>query len=306
MARKDFVYPLSDDGIELLQNHFINLYDYRSWKYRLRVNNLVIENAEKFIEEFGDEELEGDEAYEMELALKTQGLADFYHVTETLFNLMYSFLKYEIPWIGMRHTTIGDIKSNLLQGKILKGELTAEEVRFLFYHRIEEDERIDPSVEFIQNYLKRMGEIFFETDDFYKEYKHGFRASVGKSNLSATREPTEDNEAFPLAGAEAVTYLKDEIVKETDEEKIVQLKNFTDGFNYERYREMAWINYTLIKNIFSVRRQLIKEEEESEGKVNLQLFPEETAEEFFKEFREEPYNFTMTIPGGEKELVVDK
>lgn len=64
----------------------------------------MIENTEKFIEEFGDDELEEEEAYEMELALKAQGLANFYHITETLFNLMYSYLNYEIPWIGMRHT----------------------------------------------------------------------------------------------------------------------------------------------------------------------------------------------------------
>lgn len=304
MARKNFIYPLSDSSVELLNRQFIQIYDYKSWLYRLRVNELIIENADGFIEEFGEEKLEDEGAYQMELALKAEGLANFYHITETLFNLMYSFLNYEIPWIGMRHTTVGDIKSNLLQGKILKEELTEEEVRFLFYHGIEEDERIEPSVEFIQNYLKEMGDIFFDTGDFYKEYKHGYRASVGKSSLSATREPTENNEPFSLGGSEAVTYLKDKDVEETEEEIFKQLKSITDGFNYDRYQEMSMINYTLIKNMFITRKELAKEEGDDE--VELQLFPELTVEELFKDIREEPFQFTMTIPGGKKQLKIER
>lgn len=300
---KDKVYPLSEKGFEMVNREFVNLYNYKHWFFRIKSLTMLIENMDEFLEESEDEELEDEDSYSFELALKTEVMATFFHTSETLLTLLISYRDYSVPWVGMKNVMTWDLY-NFVKDELREDEISEETLRKIFFFKVpEDDERLDESLDFVEGYLQEVGRVFMESD-FYNEYKHGLRLNTSKTALSIVPETGDDTQPVMQDAYEGVTTLKEEKFDENEDSEFYSLVLDTESFNYERYVEMCWVNYTLIKNIFSPRKTLASKDEAGELEAEYHFFHKESIDDFFQDYPEDNRGFSHSYPVGEKRGVI--
>ena len=284
-------YCISEDGIKRLNQFFTHNYNYKYWYLKLKTNDILLENAEAFIEKFGDAEFKEEAIEPYKLMLKSEIVISFYHMAEALFSLMITCKYSKVPWLSMKDIRFERI-CNYVRDEIISGKISDEDIRFLFYNGVIEEnakkKEIVESIAFIKEFLKRIGKLFLE-NDVYTEYKHGLRMMPFNSYIKITGEA--DNKNVLARQGTSHVYLSTKLIKKEGKEEQRLIEHKTVSFDYKLYLRLCIKIFQLMNNLFSTRQQ---GEKLKEGELlDVGVFNQEKIEETFKE---EPINsFTFTI-----------
>lgn len=101
-------YPLSDESLERINNEFFKAYDTNHWFFKIKMYETLLDSTEGFVEEFGDDELRERPIDEFQLAIQSEIVFTFFHITESLFSLL-AVCDSVIPWVEMKHIRVSEI-----------------------------------------------------------------------------------------------------------------------------------------------------------------------------------------------------
>lgn len=298
-------YPLEPDERVRLYREFVNYYDTDHWLHKIRTWDILLDNSETFINDFGGERIQESGVESFEKTIKSEIVFTFYHISESLFMLMAAFGSH-IPWIALKHLWVSDIE-DFYEEELLEGNVR-ENLRDLFYPDMkiteETTEPIEQSVAFIEEYLERMGERFFDRE-IYNEYKHGLRLSTGEGSIRITPENPEQSSGSFERGGITHSYLDTERLDVDEDGKWYQIYHVMEGFDYELYLDMCYINHLLIEQMVDIRRQIMNSDEEGEQEASVTLFNDFDVEEIFDYNHEKEWTFRVTYSLGDEVTSMD-
>lgn len=265
-------YALNEEDLNRINREFIRSYDFKYWLFQLKTNRILVENLDEFVEAFGDETLRDESVEEYKLALQSEVVYNFYHTTEALFSLFIANRVSYLPWRKMRHLGVGQI-CEFIRDVVLDDGLELEDIRFTFYRGTgenahEANEQLLESVEFIEQYLKTIGQWFLD-HDLYNEYKHGLRVLTSRESIRITDDET--GETVLTEDGTVHTYLQSEQIEKDGNDEIHQLIKVSEWFDYDLYHDLCMMNYHLIRQMFDSLQQNQREGDE-EGMIDVTLF----------------------------------
>lgn len=300
-------YPLREESIEEINKQFYSHYDTEHWFFKIKTYEMLLDNTEEFVEEFGDEEMQEKSIDSFHQAIESEIVFTFYHSAESLFMLM-TVCEGELPWLQMKHVRVSDI-ADLVRDIIIEQEWDDGELKQLFYPGATEHEGdeslINDSLEFIEEYLARMGERWLD-NDIYNEYKHGLRLSTGTAQIQLTPENSDGEENPPILEREGTThtYLDDEEVEREGSGVYHQISRVKSGFDYELYLQLCYLNYNLIDQIIQIRKARLDFEGEGETEVRSVSFDHLDIEDMFDYDAEKDWEFSVSYPAGDVLLTI--
>lgn len=275
-------YTLSEHSKKMINDYFMDMYDFKQWFFKVKTNVILLENTEKFVELLGDKEIKDENIESYKLTLKSEMVFTFYHMAESLFSLMYCVRYSELPWLAMKHLRFKEI-CNYVKDEIVTDKISDEDIRFIFYNGIFGDNakksEVQESIKFIRDFLKRMGAIFLD-NEIYMEYKHGLRIMTYNTSLSITPENVPNPKTHTLSSGTSHTYLKTALIKKNGKEENHSVSQRTIGFDYNLYVRLCCIILRLIDNLFNTRRQAKKLKPEE--KMLVVFFHKESINDIFK------------------------
>lgn len=290
-------YALSEEDKDRINREFFDSYDHKYWFYKLKTNQILVDNLEEFVDKLGGKVLQDESLEHLRLSLQSEAVYDFFHTTEALFSLFIANRVSHIPWRKMRHLGVSQI-CDFIRDVILDDGLTHEDIRYAFYrgtgeNALEENEELRESVEFIETYLKTVGTRFLD-NDLYNEYKHGLRVVTSRKSVTVTDEET--GKTVLNEDGTVHTYLQSEQIQKDGNDEIHQLIKATEWFDYEIYHELCQFNYYLIRQMFDSLRQNLRGGDE-EGMLDITLFDYDLEDLF----EDDEYRLTEThrYPVGE-------
>lgn len=293
-------YFASKESIEQINEFFTKQYDYKQWFFRLKTYDLLLgdSNLERFVNESNDDELKNEDLDRYKLALKSEIVFNFFHMTEALFSLMYACRRSPVPWIEMKSTRFKEL-CKYVNEEIVSGKISDEDIRFLFYNGVIGEEAkkeiVVKSIQFINEFLKRTGELFLEYGEIYNEYKHGLRLMTARSYISMTPEDMPDPKPILQLQGDAHIFLTTKLVKKEGNDEIHQIQQNTVTFDYKRYLRLSIYIYRLISDLFNTRRQ--KEKLKPGEPIEVGTFASEDLKEIFREDPGSKFKFSVTYPG---------
>ena len=101
-------YPLSERSIERLNQDFFRDYDTDHWFFKFKMYETLLENADEFMAEMGDDEFQEKSVESFHRAIESEIVFTFYHITESLFMLL-GVCNGKVPWVEMKHIRVRDI-----------------------------------------------------------------------------------------------------------------------------------------------------------------------------------------------------
>lgn len=282
---------VSKESIKEINDLFTDSYQFKHWFFKIKTYDLILENTEKFVEEFGDKELKIENIEAYRLTLKSEVVFTFFHMSEALFSLMYCSTYSKVPWLDMKKIRFKDlciyIKDKIVSGKVSDGDL-----RFIFFNGvIGEDAKKEPivdSIKFIREFLIRTGTLFLD-NDIYNEYKHGLRLMSTLSNLKFT----PDNSQKPIMdqSGTAHIFLTTKLISKKGKDEVHRIQKNVVSFDYQLYLRLCIKIYQLFDAIFITRRQMKRLNPGDLMKVV--LFDHEDLDETFKEDPSAYFSFAM-------------
>jgi len=289
-------YSIPPQSVDKLNEQFTKGYDYRQWFFKLKTNELVFENLEKFIEKFGDKELKEEPIKSYKLSLKAELVFTFYHSTEALFSLIICGTTSSVPWVSMQDIKVKGI-CDYIRGFVLKDKLTDEQIRFMFFNSVSTKDikrkEFVESIKFIREYLKRIGRLFLE-NEVYNEYKHGLRVMTTNAWLRIMPEKKNSKKPLLSRGGDSQVFLKLIEFHKEGKECFYRIEECTVSFDYKLYRRLSYMNYNLIKNIFSLRAQATKSKPGEQ--LTVDTFEKINVDELFKQKASNSFKFVISHP----------
>lgn len=278
-------------------------YDTDHWYYKIKTYDLLLENAEVFFEELGDEELNEKSVDGFHQAIESEIVFTFYHLSESLFMLM-GVCNSAAPWLEMKHIRVGDI-ADFIRDTVRDEDWEDGALKSIFYPNMrapeEHEGTMEESLDFIKEYLSRMSHRYLD-NDIYNEYKHGLRLSTSEASLRIAPEDEPGGEAGPVVfGREgtAHVYLEEEEVYREDSEVYHELKKVTSGFDYELFAQLCYINYLLIDQIVQIRQKGLQTEDDDEDRVSVNSFHDFDIDEIFDYDPQKVWEFKFSYPPGD-------
>lgn len=278
-------------------------YDTDHWFYKIKTYDLLLENAEEFFEEMGDEGLKEKSVDGFHQAIESEIVFTFYHITESLFMLMGA-CNSALPWLEMKHIKVKDIM-DFIRDTVRDEDWEEGALKAIFYPNMKEPEEyegtMEESLDFIEEYLSRMTYWYLD-NDIYNEYKHGLRLSTSESSIRIAPEDDPGGEAGPVVfGREgtAHVYLEEEEMHREDSEVYYKLNKVTSGFDYELFLQLCYINHLLIDQIVRVRRDASQEGDEGGGEVSVNTFHDFDIDEIIDYDAEKAWEFKFSYPSGD-------
>lgn len=290
------IYNISNDSKDKLNNYFSKNYDYMQWFYKLKTYDIVLENIEKFVNEFRDEELKKENIEQYKLALQAEVVFAFFHIAEALFSLMICMRNSQLPWLDMKTIRFEKI-CKYVRNEVITGNITDDDIRFLFYNGIFGDQakkkEIVQSIKFIKEYLKKMGTYFLD-NEVYNEYKHGSRVMTAKSSLNIAPANIEKTKPILSMTGNAHVFLQTEQIRKVGRKEYHRILQKTRSFDYKLYLRLCVYTFRLINNLFETRklRPKIKEGDQ----VNISTYHEEDITKIFEYNPEERFEFSFSYP----------
>jgi len=286
-----------------MNREFWRGYDTDHLFFKIKTYDLLLENADEFFEEIGDEELREKSVGGFHQAIQSEVVFSFYHITESLFLLM-GVCNSAVPWLEMRHIRVGEI-ADFIRDTVKDEDWEDGALKSIFYPNMrvpeEHEGTMEKSLNFIEEYLSRMSHRYLD-NDIYNEYKHGLRLSTSESSIRIAPEGEPVGEAGPVVfGREgtAHVYMEEEKVYKEDSEEYYELKKVTSGFDYELFVQLCYINYLLIDHIVRVRREDLQTEEDGEKQVSVNSFHDFDIEEIFDYDPQKVWEFKVSYPHGD-------
>jgi len=287
MAKKKTVRPLTSHHTEkFLYKFFIDFYNYNYWTYKARILQLIIENNEPFEILFKDEVLSKHPKDNVINSLKFEVYFTLFHSTEALFALIFGLMfnkKNLWFWISEYkfeeiNKLINQVSENGIES-FAKGR-EKDLLGYLFFALVpkdhEDNEKIEKSMQFINDYLKRLAKEYSDKGD-YNSYKHGLRAL----NINASVRMQEQDTGKPIfeSSTDATVYLGKERVKidNVEMDKIVLL---TKALDYKKAINIIGVNIALIHNIIEARRATLKKKQSTQ--IKFLLFHDRSVADIFK------------------------
>ncbi|GGL67126.1 hypothetical protein [Halocalculus aciditolerans] len=304
-------YLISEESRERINNEFWNGYDPEHWFYKIKMYDALLENTADFMDEMGDEELQEKSADSFHQAIESEIVFNFYHMTESLFMLI-SVCNSLLPWVEMRHIRVNEI-ADFMRDVVVEKDWEDGHIKQIFYPGMREPEEhegtMEPSIEFIEEYLARMSEWYLD-NDIYNEYKHGMRLSTSGGRLQIAPEKEFMGETEPVVFEREGTthvYLKEEEVGRDDSEVYYTLTRVMSGFDYELFQQFCYINYLLIDQIVSIRREQLQgsREDEEEARIEVHSFHDMDIDEIFDYNHEKEWEFTVSYPAGDSMVTIE-
>lgn len=295
------VFAIADKPREELNEFFIKFYDYNSWFNKLKLLDLTLKKPNKFISQIGDKELKRFDKKKFIRTLKSEVFFTQYHMSETLFGLMYSFLRDKNnPWIIL---TVYESKAlNQFVEKIETGEtqLSDDMLVYLFYFGIIDKERkredIIKSLAFIRDFLRTLAHEFLE-HDVYNSYKHGLRVMQLKSSISFSKE----QKAFFSRTGDAHVYLKKRFLfhNHNVQTSFFGVSEVTESFDYKRSLKISIHILRLITNIVKSRQDFLnfkKSGKTEPEKIRIGIYSKSNIKDIFKIDPNTHFKFKIDFP----------
>lgn len=301
-------YPLKEEEIERMNEEFFRLYGTDHWFYKIKTFNILLNSTEQFVWKLGDEELQEKPVEDYRRAIKSEIVATFYHISESLFILM-GVCNSVLPWVQMKHIKMEDIEE-FVEETIVEKELDDEELKQIFYPGVrpaeEHEGTMEDSFGFIREYLARMGGRYLDRD-IYNEYKHGLRLSTTESSFRIAPEKEFMGETGPVAlerGGTSHVYLEEELFHKDDSEDYKRLNKVTSGFDYELFLDLCITNYLLIDQIIQIRRSKISGDPEAGEEVQVTSFHEFDVDEITDYDASKQWEFKFSYQVGEEGITI--
>ncbi|MFH1840087.1 MAG: hypothetical protein ABH849_02970 [Nanoarchaeota archaeon] len=286
-------YCLSNKSVEEINDFFTKSYDFKQWFFKLKTLEAILENTDKFFEEFADDELKEEGLDSYKIKLKAESVFTFFHMAEALFSLMYCAKKTKVPWLFMKNLKFKNL-CNFVREEIISGEIDDDDIRFLFFNGVIGKEAkktiIVDSIKFIKEFLKRMGKLFLD-NEVYTEYKHGLRVMTTNSFVNIIPENVKNAKPLLSLSGTAHVYLTTKLMKKEGKEEFHKVSHKTTGFDYELYLRLCIYIYKLMNSMFKTRQQ--KEKLKSGDKMLIQIFSKDKIEDVFKEDPTKKFSFTI-------------
>ena len=298
---KKRVFTIADKQRERLNEFFINFYDYNSWFNKLKLLDLTLKKPNKFISQIGDKEMKKSDKKKFIKTLKSEVFFTQYHMSETLFGLMYSFLSdRDNPWIiltAYKSEALNQFIEKIESGKT---ELTDDMLMYLFYYGIIDKEReredIKKSLDFIRKFVRALAHEYLE-HDVYNSYKHGLRVMQLRSSISMSKE----QEAFFSRTGDAHVYLKKRFLFHNPEieTSFFGVSEVTESFDYKRSLRISINILRLITNIIKSRQNFLKFKESGKKgteKMQIGIYHKSDVKEVFKMDHNAYFRFKLDFP----------
>jgi hypothetical protein len=274
-------YVLYEDHAKQITEEFVEYYDHDYWLFKLKTNHAVLENLEEFVDQFGDDDLKAKPLQDYRIALQSEVVYSFFHTSEALLSLFISIWT-EIPWLKMQHIGYRQICA-FVREVLLEDNVPAEDIVDGFYFGVdpvalEKDEDFAASVEFIQKYLKTIGNRMLD-NDLYRGYKHGLRLMTMEKSVEVRPDEGDGDPVIDESGA-AHVYLESEEFEKEGKDEYHQVMRVTEWFDYDLYYQLCTINYRLIEQMFRSLQQMNNGEIDAEKGIEIMLF-EYDLEELF-------------------------
>lgn len=289
-------YHVSGESITKINDFFTEMYAFKHWFFKLKTYAILLENTEKFLETFGDKELNKETIGAYTLALKSEIVFTFYHMAESLFSLMYCAKNSEVPWLSMKELRFTDL-CDYVRDEITTGKISDDDLMFLFYYGfLGEDakkEDIVKSIKFIKEFLKRTGNYFLD-NEIYSEYKHGLRVMSTNSSFQITPEQVPTPEPVLTRSGTTHVFLTTNILKKEGKDEIHQIQQKTVSFDWKLYLRLCIQIFRLMDNLFSIRRQ--NKKSKPGDKIIVEVFTMISIAELFKEDSANKFSLTIRYP----------
>jgi len=290
-------YSISERGIEFLNNFFTGWYHYKLWFFKFKTYDILIDNLEKFVTEFGDEELKKEDINQYKLSLKSEIVFTFFHLAEALFSLLYYCRKSPFPLLEMKSIRADELYS-YVQDEIITGKITDEDIRFVFYNGIIDEEAqketIVSSIKFIREFLRRVGERFLKYKDVYIEYKHGLRVVPAIASFKLTPENVPDPKPMLERSGDAHIFITTELLSKNGKDEIYKVRQTTVSFDYMLYLRLCTIIFQLLDNLFGMRQK--KEKLKPGDQISTLIFDPAQLPTIFKEDPLSTFSYTVDLP----------
>jgi len=300
------IYCLSDKSVEQVNNYFTNSYEYNQWFFRLKTLESCLAKSAEFMANVADEELKAESIDSFKLHLKAEIVFTFFHSAEALFSLIIATREAQVPWVQMRGIRFKDL-CDFIRDKMVAKALTEEEIRYIFYNGIVDDEgkkKLQKSLSFIKEYLSRMGKIFLE-NEAYNEYKHGLRVMNREAGFQIIPEGVADPKPVMSVAGTAHIFLHTEEIARDKKDVYLNVSQVTRTFDYELFLRLAYMNFELIRSIFDTRRQKLKHGQAG-GEGTVYLYEHANLEELFKEDTSRWFRNSIKYPTSNPEDLQDK
>jgi hypothetical protein len=241
---------------------FVNMYDYKYWRYKLETYDAIVGKTNEFVEKFGNDWLEQQNIDQYQSSLKSEIYYMFFHSSEALFTLMLSFTESLIPPLEMKRIHTSQI-NKFIKTTIESEDYGVENVKNLYY--IVGESQFDDSAEFIYEYIKRVGNRLSQ-NTVYNEYKHGLRLRAGDSEITFDfGETSEDGESKSMTtSGTAHRYINTERIRshlhrQNDPNPNWGIsENVTEFFDYEVAVDLCFINCLLIRQIIRKQKKVLQ------------------------------------------------
>jgi hypothetical protein len=233
---------MTEEGIEELQEFFLEEYDTDYWYYKLKINYSIYETPESATE-IADLDHEGFD--EISMYAGAEIIYTFYHITEALFGLMMA-VGQDVPWLILKEYENYQIHSLV---DVLKEGENEDIVSQTFYPSGIEDERVDESAVELSNYLKEVAALF-DDKEVYNSYKHGLRLMTDHREYSF--KDGETKEEFARMGGHSHIYLDEDELEADNGKSITYLKKVVKSFNVEYFYKLGRFNLQLIAQLLDM------------------------------------------------------
>lgn len=291
-------YDISNESMAQINEFFTSNYDFKQWFFKIKTYDIILDNPERFVVEYGDEELKKENIVAYKLALKSEVVFTFFHMAEALFSLMYCCRKSPVPWVDMKSIRF-DTLCAYVKNEVVTGQICDEDIRFLFYNGVIGEEAkkeiVVNSINFIKDFLKRMGKLFLKYGDIYNEYKHGLRLVSTQAQIQITPKNVPNLKPVVSLSGDAHIFLTTTLLNKDGKEEIHKIRQTTVSFDYKLYLRLCIYIFRLINNIFSVRRQATTLTPGEQMKIT--PFNPKDLVDLFKEDPKNKFSFTIDYPG---------
>lgn len=265
-SKKKFLV-INEKYLKKLSKNFVESYPYASWLYKIEILNRILDNWDKYENDFLFKDIitkKPIESDSIKRTIKSEIYFTFFHITEALFALIYSSHVKNSQPILVSLNTYESKKLNKFIRKIGEEVLnfTDSELLSMFFALNEKaldiegehGNAIRETIKFLKEYLPKLATEYLKSKPIYNSYKHGLRIVQGDMKINAVSN--ESNEIIQTLNNDIHIYLKFKKIKSEGDKEFFKILQISRSFDYKRALTLSKINYRIIQNTFFSRRQI--------------------------------------------------
>lgn len=313
-------YTLREGEHGLLNYEFFRLYNYRYWLYKICLLDYGINNISEVLHPIGDNSFDANDHSQFELSIKSEFFFVFNHTTEALFTLLYVIDNHGIAWADMQELSTGEL-DDYIREYYVKTDADKSKLSEAFFPMVDNDyngndteilgdnsdsknSSIVESLDFIQEYLAKIGKMYTDKElyrDIYNHFKHGLRVSTYPASIVLDNEAEElerlSDKGLPLdengnLSDDTFLYFSKEPADYEGEDHFdyYYISQKVKTLDYELFKRLSITNFELIEQSFKVMNAILDVEPHMIGaigpgeslEVSVRTFGEESIDDLFE------------------------